>query len=43
MTDLSTTARAFLAVFQRDLSIYLSYRTRFLSQVASTLFSLVLF
>lgn len=43
MSELACTGRAFMAVFQRDLSIYLSYRMRFLSQAASTLFSLVLF
>lgn len=43
MSDLGAAGRAFLAVLRRDASIYLSYRTRFLSQGASTLFSLVLF
>jgi ABC-2 type transport system permease protein len=43
MSDLGTTGRAFLAVMWRDLSIFMSYRTRFLSQAASTLFSLTLF
>ncbi len=43
MSALSSSGRAYLAVFQRDLSIYLSYRMRLLSQTASTLFSLVLF
>lgn len=43
MRDLGASARAFSAVFQRDLAIYMSYRMRLLSQVASTLFSLVLF
>jgi ABC-2 type transport system permease protein len=43
MTELARSGRAFLAVFRRDLSIYMSYRMRFLSQAASTLFSLVLF
>jgi len=43
MNEWSSNRRAFLAVFQRDLAIYMSYRTRFLSQAASTLFSLVLF
>jgi len=43
MSELSSAGRAFLAVLRRDLAIYMSYRMRFLSQAASTLFSLVLF
>jgi ABC-2 type transport system permease protein len=36
-------ARAFLAVMQRDLHVYLSYRTRLLSQALTSVFSLTLF
>jgi ABC-2 type transport system permease protein len=43
VSELASNGRAFRAVLRRDLSIYLSYRMRFLSQAASTLFSLVLF
>jgi ABC-2 type transport system permease protein len=43
MTELGGTERAFLAVLRRDLAIYMSYRTRFVSQAASSLFSLALF
>lgn len=43
MSELAAAARAFLAVLRRDLFIYMSYRTRFFSQAASTLFSLTLF
>ncbi len=35
--------RAFLAVMRRDLHVYLSYRTRLVSQVLTSLFSLTLF
>jgi ABC-2 type transport system permease protein len=36
-------ARAFTAMVRRDLTVYLSYRMRFISQSASALFSLALF
>lgn len=38
-----TTGAAFLAVMRRDLHVYLSYRTRLVSQVLTALFSLTLF
>jgi ABC-2 type transport system permease protein len=43
MLELGGSQRAFLAVLRRDLAIYMSYRTRFVSQAASSLFSLALF
>lgn len=43
MSDLLTAGRAFMAVMRRDLSVYLSYRTRLVSQVLTSLFSLTLF
>jgi ABC-2 type transport system permease protein len=43
MSEAAAVARAFAAVLRRDLRIFLSYRARFASQAASTLFSLVLF
>lgn len=43
MTEWASSARAFRAVIRRDLTIYMSYRTRLLSQSASTLLSLALF
>ncbi len=43
MSDLTTAAHAFLAVVRRDYYIFVSYRTRFLTQIASALFSLTLF
>jgi ABC-2 type transport system permease protein len=43
MSELASQGDAFLAVVRRDLAIYMSYRTRLLSQAASTLFSLALF
>jgi ABC-2 type transport system permease protein len=36
-------ARAFAAVMRRDLTVYLSYRTRLVSQLLTALFSLTLF
>lgn len=42
-SGLGCSARAFTAVLRRDFRIYISYRTRVLSQAASTLFSLALF
>jgi ABC-2 type transport system permease protein len=43
MNDALTTGQAFLAVMRRDLHVYLSYRTRLVSQVLTALFSLTLF
>jgi ABC-2 type transport system permease protein len=43
MSMAETHARAFLAVMERDLRIYLSYRTRLVSQALTALFSLTLF
>jgi ABC-2 type transport system permease protein len=43
MSETLVTAQAFIAVIRRDLYIFMSYRTRFLTQVASALFSLTLF
>jgi ABC-2 type transport system permease protein len=37
------TLQAFLAVLRRDLHVYLSYRTRLVSQILTSLFSLTLF
>jgi ABC-2 type transport system permease protein len=39
----SATLSAFLAIVRRDFHLFASYRTRFLTQVASALFSLTLF
>jgi ABC-2 type transport system permease protein len=43
MNDTVTAGYAFLAVLRRDLSVYLSYRTRLVSQLLTALFSLTLF
>jgi ABC-type multidrug transport system permease subunit len=43
MSDAMVTVDAFLAVVRRDFYMFVSYRTRFLTQVASALFSLTLF
>ncbi|HTA13200.1 MAG TPA: ABC transporter permease [Solirubrobacteraceae bacterium] len=43
MSDTLTAGRAFVAVLRRDLTIYLSYRTRLVSQVLTSAFSLTLF
>jgi ABC-2 type transport system permease protein len=43
MSDTITAAHAFLAVMRRDLHVYLSYRTRLVSQLMTALFSLTLF
>jgi ABC-2 type transport system permease protein len=43
MNDTATAGYAFLAVLRRDLHVYLSYRTRLVSQVLTALFSLTLF
>ncbi len=43
MSELGVTVRALLAVMRRDLAIFMSYRTRFVSQIMNMLFSLTLF
>lgn len=43
MSAAITTGRAFMAVMRRDLRIYLSYRTRLVSQLMTSLLSLTLF
>jgi ABC-2 type transport system permease protein len=43
MSAAPCTMRAYLAVVRRDLAIFMSYRTRLLSQALSALFSLTLF
>lgn len=43
MSEMIVAAHAFLAVVRRDLYIFLSYRTRVVTQIASALFSLTLF
>lgn len=43
MSDAMTSGQAFLAVLRRDLHVYLSYRTRLVSQLLTALFSLTLF
>ena len=43
MSAAITAAHAFMAVMRRDLHVYLSYRTRLVSQVMTALFSLTLF
>jgi ABC-2 type transport system permease protein len=43
MNETLIAGRAFLAVMRRDLHIYLSYRTRLVSQVLTAVFSLTLF
>jgi ABC-2 type transport system permease protein len=43
MSSAITAGNAFLAVMRRDLHVYLSYRTRLVSQVLTALFSLTLF
>ena len=43
MSETLLAANAFLAVVRRDFYIFISYRTRFLTQIASALFSLTLF
>jgi ABC-2 type transport system permease protein len=43
MSELSQTGGAMLAVFRRDLTIYVSYRTRMVSQLLTSVFSLTLF
>ncbi len=43
MSEAITAGHAFLAVMRRDLHVFLSYRTRLVSQVLTSLFSLTLF
>jgi ABC-2 type transport system permease protein len=43
MSDAITAGSAFMAVMRRDLHVYLSYRTRLVSQLLTALFSLALF
>jgi ABC-2 type transport system permease protein len=43
MSESLTAGRAFLAIMRRDLYVYLSYRTRLVSQVFTAIFSLALF
>jgi ABC-2 type transport system permease protein len=43
MSQTRTAAHAFLAVMRRDLTIYMSYRSRLVSQALTSLFSLTLF
>jgi ABC-2 type transport system permease protein len=43
MSETIAATHAFLAVMRRDLTIYLSYRTRLVSQVLTSIFSLTLF
>jgi ABC-2 type transport system permease protein len=43
MNSISHQAKAFGAVMRRDLHVYLSYRTRLVSQLLTSLFSLTLF
>lgn len=43
MNQTITTGHAFLAVMRRDLHVYLSYRTRLVSQLLTAVFSLTLF
>jgi ABC-2 type transport system permease protein len=43
MSDTLTAMHAFLAVMRRDLHVFLSYRTRIVSQVLTSVFSITLF
>jgi ABC-2 type transport system permease protein len=43
MSNIALAGHAFLAVLRRDLHIFVSYRTRVVTQIASALFSLTLF
>lgn len=43
MSELNRASQAFLAVLRRDLHVYLSYRTRLVSQMLTSVFSLTLF
>jgi ABC-2 type transport system permease protein len=43
MSELSREGSAFLAILRRDLHVYLSYRTRLVSQLLTSVFSLTLF
>ena len=42
MSEIRLAGRAFAAVLRRDVAIFLSYRTRLVSQSLSALFSLAL-
>ncbi len=43
MSEAVAAAHAFMAIMRRDLHVYLSYRTRLVSQVLTAVFSLTLF
>ncbi len=43
MNEMAVMARAFVAVLRRDLHVYVSYRTRLVSQALTAVFSLTLF
>jgi ABC-2 type transport system permease protein len=43
MSEAMTSGHAFLAVLRRDFSVYLSYRTRMVSQALTSVFSVTLF
>lgn len=43
MSEAATAAHAFMAIMRRDLHVYMSYRTRLVSQVLTAVFSLTLF
>jgi ABC-2 type transport system permease protein len=43
MSELNKAMRAFVAVLRRDLHVFMSYRTRLVSQVLTSVFSLTLF
>jgi ABC-2 type transport system permease protein len=43
MSDAVAAAHAFVAVLRRDLHVYMSYRTRLVSQILTAVFSLTLF
>jgi ABC-2 type transport system permease protein len=43
VSELLASGQAFMAVMRRDLHVYLSYRTRLVSQLLTSLFSLTLF
>lgn len=43
MSNAITAGYAFLAVMRRDLHVYLSYRTRIVSQLLTSVFSITLF
>lgn len=43
MSGALTAGRAFIAIMRRDLHVYISYRTRLVSQIMTAIFSLTLF